>query len=95
MALLKCIFQNFLQDIESKKPKLEEVLTTAQTLHRSSSNEDEKKILKEKGKLVRSPVCPEPEVLKVNSCDRLTYGISRGGSRISGKGVHMYNSMGG
>ena len=54
--LIYCIFQNFLQDIESKKPKLEEVLTTAQTLHKSSSNEDEKKILKEKGKHVSSPL---------------------------------------
>lgn len=41
--------QNVLQDMESKRPQLEQVLSTARDLQKQRMSEEDKKILKDRG----------------------------------------------
>lgn len=54
-AIVYLLFeQNVLQDMESKRPQLEQVLSTARDLQKQRMSEEDKKILKDRGEGSRS-----------------------------------------
>lgn len=56
-AIVYLLFeQNVLQDMESKRPQLEQVLNTARDLQKQRMSEEDKKILKDRGEGSRSKV---------------------------------------
>lgn len=56
-AIVYLLFeQNVLQDMESKRPQLEQVLSTARDLQKQRMSEEDKKILKDRGEGSRSKV---------------------------------------
>lgn len=56
-AIVDLLFgQNVLQDMESKRPQLEQVLSTARDLQKQRMSEEDKKILKDRGEGSRPKV---------------------------------------
>lgn len=56
-AIVYLLFkQNVLQDMESKRPQLEQVLSTARDLQKQRMSEEDKKILKDRGEGSRAKV---------------------------------------